>query len=155
MARNPASSYEYEAYIRASADEVWRGITDGKQTAQYFYGSPVKSSLKAGGEFLYMTPDGSGKMAEGTIAAIEPKRRLVLENYRLLYHPGVAEDKPSRESWEVTAMGAMCKVVVVHDQLTPDGPTYKDVSSGIPLIVSSLKSLLETGTALPMQQDGQ
>jgi hypothetical protein len=51
-------------------------------------------------------------------------------------------------------MGEMCKVVVVHDELTPDGPTYKDVASGLPLIVSSMKSLLETGQALPMQADG-
>lgn len=151
--RNSNSTFEYEAYVRASDDEVWRSITDGKKTAQYFYGSPVKSNLKVGSEFLYLTPDGTGNMAEATIAEVEPRRKLVLEKYRLLYHPGVAEDKPSRESWEITPMGEMCKVVVVHDQLTPDGPTFKDVASGIPLIVSSLKSLLETGKALPMQME--
>ena len=151
MARQSTSTYEYEAYIRASADDVWRGLTDGKQTAEYFYGSPVKSTLNLGAEFVYLTPDGGGRMAEATIAAIEPKRRLVLDKYRLLYHPGVADDRPSRETWEITPMGEMCKVVVVHDQLAPDGPTYKDVASGMPLIVSSLKSLLETGKALPME----
>jgi uncharacterized protein YndB with AHSA1/START domain len=153
LAKQSASSYEYEAYIRATADEVWRGLPDGKKTAEYFYGSPVKSTLKSGAEFLYLTPDGNGKMAEARIAEIEPKRRLVLDGYRLLYHPGVANDKPSREAWEITPMGEMCKVVVVHDQLSPDGPTYKDVASGMPLIVSSLKSLLETGKALPMQME--
>ena len=152
MAKN-GTSVEYEAYIRASEDEVWAAITDGKRTAEYFYGSPVKSDLKTGGEFLYLTPDGGGRMAEATIFAIEPKRRLILDHYRLLYTPGVAQDKPSREAWEVTAMGEMCKVVVVHDQLSPNGPTYKDMVSGLPLIVSSLKSLLETGKALPMQSD--
>jgi uncharacterized protein YndB with AHSA1/START domain len=152
MAKN-GSSFSYEAYIRASADDVWRAITDGKQTAQYFYGSPVKSSLKAGGDFLYLTPDGKGRMAEATIFAIEPKRRLILDKYRLLYAPGVAEDKPSREAWEVTPMGEICKVLVVHDELAPNGPTYKDVAQGLPLIVSSMKSLLETGQALPMQAD--
>jgi uncharacterized protein YndB with AHSA1/START domain len=153
MAKN-GSSFSYEAYIRASADDVWRAITDGEQTAQYFYGSPVKSNLKTGGDFLYMTPDGKDRMVEATIFAIEPKRRLILDKYRLLYAPAVAEDKPSREAWEVTPMGEMCKVVVVHDELTPDGPTYKDVASGLPLIVSSMKSLLETGQALPVQADG-
>jgi uncharacterized protein YndB with AHSA1/START domain len=153
MAKN-GSSFEYETYIRAGADEVWRAITDGRQTAQYFYGSPVKSNLKTGGEFLYLTPDGEGRMAEATIFAIEPGRRLILDNYRLLYSPGVAQDRPSREAWEVTPMGEICKVAVVHDRLTPNGPTYKDVASGLPLIVSSMKSLLETGKALPMQTDG-
>jgi uncharacterized protein YndB with AHSA1/START domain len=153
MARN-GSTFQYEAYIRASADDVWRAITDGKQTAQYFYGSPVKSSLKTGADFLYLTPDGKERMAEATIFAIEPKHRLILEKYRLLYSPPVAEDKPSRETWEVTPMGEITKVVVVHDEMSPNGATYKDVSAGLPLIVSSMKSLLETGNALPMQADG-
>jgi uncharacterized protein YndB with AHSA1/START domain len=153
MAKN-GSSFQYETYIRATADQVWRAITDGTATAQYFYGSPVKSSLKTGGEFLYLTPDGSGRMAEATIFAIEPARRLILDNYRLLYSLGVAEDRPSRETWELTPMGEMCKVAVVHDGLSPNGPTYKDVSAGLPLIVSSMKSLLETGAALPMQAEG-
>jgi uncharacterized protein YndB with AHSA1/START domain len=153
LSQQSTTRYEYEAYIRASADDVWRGLTDGNRTAEYFYGSPVRSTLKPGSEFLYLTPDGSGKMAEATIAEIEPRRRLVLDHYRLLYHPGVAEDKPSREAWEITPMGEMCKVSVVHDRLTPDGPTYKDVVWGMPLIVSSLKSLLETGKALPMQME--
>lgn len=153
MAKN-GSSFTYEAYIRASADDVWRAITDGDETAKYFYGSPVKSNLKTGGDFLYLTPDGKGRMAEATIFAIEPRHRLILDKYRLLYAPAVAEDRPSRETWEVTPMGEVSKVVVVHDELTPDGPTYKDVASGLPLIVSSMKSLLETGQALPMQTDG-
>ena len=152
MAKN-GSSFSYETYIRASADDVWRAITDGSQTVQYFYGSPVRSNLKKGGDFLYLTADGKDRMAEATIFAIEPKRRLVLDQYRLLYAPAVAEDRPSREAWEVTPVGEICKVVVVHDKLTPNGPTYKDVASGLPLIVSSMKSLLETGQALPMQTD--
>ena len=153
MAKQATSTFAYEAYVRSSAGEVWEAITDGKQTAQYFYGSPVRSTLQVGGEFDYLTPDGKGKMAEATIAEIEPKRRIVLDKYRLLYHPGVANDTPSREAWEITAMGDMCKVAVIHDLLTADGPTYNDVASGIPLIVSSLKSLLETGKALPMQTE--
>lgn len=154
MAKN-GSTVTYEAYIRASSDDVWDAITDGAKTPQYFYGSPVKSNLKTGGDFLYMTPDGKDRMVESTIFAIEPKRRLILDNYRLLYAPAVAADKPSRETWEVTPMGEMCKVVVHHDQMTPNGPTYKDIASGLPLIVSSMKSLLETGQALPMQPDGE
>lgn len=150
MARN-GTTFQYEAYIRASADDVWRAITDGKQTARYFYGSPVKSDLKTGGEFVYMTPDGKDRMVEANIFAIEPKRRLILDHYRMLYAPAVAADKPSREAWEVTPMGEMCRVVVVHDQLTANGPTYKDVASGLPLVVSSMKSLLETGRPLPAQ----
>ena len=153
MARN-STSVEYETYIRASAEEVWSAITDGRRTAEYFYGSPVKSDLKTGAEFLYLTPDGGQRMAEATIFAIEPRRRLILDNYRLLYAPGLAEEKPSREAWELTGMGEMCKLVVIHDQLSPNGPTYKDMVAGLPLIVSSLKSLLETGKALPMQPEG-
>ena len=153
MAKN-GSSYFYETYIRASADDVWKAITDGRQTAQYFYGSPVRSTLKTGGDFVYMSPDGKEPMVEATIFAIEPKRRLILEKYRMLYSPELAKDKPSREAWELTPMGEMCKVAIVHDEMTANGPTYRDVAAGIPLILASLKSLLETGSALPMQAEG-
>lgn len=151
MGKEATATYAYEAYIRSSAKEIWRGITDGERTAQYFYGSPVRSTLKVGAAFDYLAPDGSGKMAEATIGEIEPERRLVLDQYRLLYHPGVAGDKPSREVWEITPMGEICKVAVTHQELTAEGPTFQDVASGLPLIVSSLKSLLETGKALPME----
>ena len=152
MAKN-GTTFSYEAYIWASVDDVWSAITDGEKTARYFYGSPVRSDLRTGGDFLYMTPDGKDRMVEANIFAIEPKRRLILDEYRMLYAPAVAADTPSRETWEVTPMGEICKVVVVHDQLTPNGPTYKDVASGLPLIVSSMKSLLETGEALPLQSE--
>ena len=154
MAKN-GSTFHYEAYIRASADDVWNAITDGEQTARYFYGSPVKSTLKTGTDFVYMSPDGKERLVEATIFAIEPRHRLILDKYRMLYSPALAEDRPSREEWELTPMGEVCKVAVVHDGMSPNGPTYKDVTSGIPLVISSMKSLLETGKPLEMPAEHQ
>ncbi len=146
-----SATYTYEAFIRTTPEQLWRAITDSEFTSKYFYGSPVETGMKVGDDFVYLTPDRAGRMGEGRIVDVEPGKRLVLDEYRLLYEPEVAGDRPSRETWEIEPAGPVCKLRFVHDQLVADGPTHRAMVGGIPLIISSLKSLLETGEPLPME----
>jgi len=52
-------------------------------------------------------------------------------------------------TWEIEPMGEMCKLTLVHDGFPSETATYRDVGGGWPLVLSSLKSLLETGEPLP------
>jgi hypothetical protein len=65
------------------------------------------------------------------------------------WDPALAADRPSRLAFEITPMGATCKLRVVHDSFDAETATYRDVRGGWPWIVSGLKSLLETGEPLP------
>ncbi|HEV7662731.1 MAG TPA: SRPBCC domain-containing protein [Chloroflexota bacterium] len=137
-------------YVRATPAQVWDALTNGQQTARYYYGSPVESTWEPGAEVAYLTPDRSALMVGGSVVAVDPERRLVL-SLRLLYDAAAAAEGSFEQRWEIQAAGeAVTRVSVAHSGLDPAGTSYQQIQGGNPLILSSLKSLLETGTGLPM-----
>jgi len=139
--------YTYDIYIGAAIGKVWRGIVDGEMTKHYVYGTRLKSTLKKGTAYAFVG-DGDFKVVDGEILDIEPERKLVV-SWRAHWDDSVAKDRASRVSYELTATGkSTTKLRLVHDDF--DGPTatYAGSVEGWPLMLSSLKSLLETGKAL-------
>lgn len=135
-------------YIRASASEVWRALTDPDLTEQYI-GTRVQSTWQVGDEIRYVTADGN-VMLEGTLLEVVPNRRLVYE-CRLLWEPRFAAEKSHRETFEIEDFGDVCKLSAVFDDYEPDSPSFAfacDSRGGMDLTGSSLKSLLETGSPL-------
>jgi uncharacterized protein YndB with AHSA1/START domain len=140
-------AYTYEIYIGAPADQVWRGIVDPEMTKQYVYGTALDSSLQKGAPYAYLG-DGNFRVVDGEILEIEPQQRLVM-SWRAHWDGAVENDRSSRVAFELAAVGpATTKLNIVHDDF--DGPTatYKGSVEGWPLMISSLKSLLETGKPL-------
>jgi len=140
-------SFRYETYIRAAPERVWQALTDGDLTARYFFGSRVRSSWRPGDEIVYIGPDGTARMAEGTVAEADPGRRLAYRA-RLMSDPEVAKDPPIRLTWEITPLGQVCKLVLTHDEFDGETATYRAVTSGVPAVMAGIKSLLETGEPL-------
>lgn len=139
-------SFRYETYIRATPDTVWQALTDGDLTARYS-GWRVQSTWRPGEEVAFLGPDGSTRAAAGTITQAAAARRLVYRA-RLLYDPELAKDAPIRLDWQLTPLGEVCKVVLVHDEFEGETATYRAVTAGVPALMASMKSLLETGKAL-------
>ena len=67
-------NHVYQAYIAAEPKEVWKAITDGDYTVQYFYGTRVESDWSEGSELRYLGEDGS-VVADGSVIAIDPPHR--------------------------------------------------------------------------------
>jgi uncharacterized protein YndB with AHSA1/START domain len=141
---------EHTVYVRATPDQVWDAMTNPDQTARYYYGSPVESTWQPGAEVVYYSPDRSSRMIAGHVVAIEPGRRLVL-SLQLLYDPRSAAEPAFEQTWSIENVGGgLCKLTVTHSGLALDSASYEQIAGGLPLIVSSMKSLLETGEALQM-----
>jgi uncharacterized protein YndB with AHSA1/START domain len=139
--------YTYDIYVGAPAAKVWEGIVDGEMTKHYVYGTRLESTLKKGAAYAYVG-DGDFKVVDGEILAIEPEKRLVM-SWKAHWDESVSKDRPSRVTYELSAAGpSTTKLHVVHDDF--DGPTatYTGSVEGWPLMMSSLKSLLETGKPL-------
>src|SRR5207245_1868659 len=85
---------------------------------------------------------------EGVVIEVIPRKKLVHT-----FEPKFIEDKPSRVTYEIEPMGLVCKLSVTHDQFPEGGPTLETVKEGWPEILSSLKSLLETGEALAIPRN--
>ena len=143
-------AYTYQIYIGAPADKVWNGIVDGEMTKHYVYGTRLESKFKKGSPYAYVG-DGGFKVVDGEILAIEPKKRLVM-TWKAHWDESVANDSPSRVTYELSsASPSTTKIHIVHDGFDGETATYSGSVEGWPLMMSSLKSLLETGKPLPMK----
>jgi len=146
MGRSPELSYDI--YIAASPKDVWRGLVDGEMTSKYVYGTRLESSLKAGARFAYVG-DGAFEPVSGEVIAAEPERRLVLR-WQARWDEKVAKDRPSRVTYEIDPAGPeMTRLRLRHDDFEQETATYLGSADAWPWMMSSLKSLLETGKALP------
>jgi uncharacterized protein YndB with AHSA1/START domain len=139
----------YQVFIKATPERIWEAITDPEFTTKYFHGSRVEMRLVAGSEYRGYSPDRSQLWVDGTVLDVDPPRRLV-HTWRATYEPGLAEEEPSRVTWEIEERdGGLCLLTVVHDQLERSPKTAQSVSGpGWMYVLSGLKSLLETGEAL-------
>ena len=136
----------FQVYIRTTPERLWQAITDPGFTERYFFQTRVEANWASGERLRYFERDGS-LVVEGEVIAAEPPRRLVT-TWAFRHDPEVASDPPSRVTWEIEPLGDTCKLTLVHDDFPSENATFRSVVQGWPLVLSSLKSLLETGQAL-------
>ncbi|MDQ3810709.1 MAG: SRPBCC domain-containing protein [Chloroflexota bacterium] len=137
----------YQVFIRTTPEQLWRAITDPSLTERYFFATRVESEWRTGALLRYWRTDGQIAV-EGEVIEADPPRRLVM-SWAFRHSPEMAADPPSRVTWEIEALGEICRLTLVHDNFPAETETFKSAGSGWPLVLSSLKSLLETGQPLP------
>lgn len=140
------SKFVYVTYIRATPEKLWRALTTHKFQRQFFYGTTQESEWKKGATWRLVKPDG-GTCDSGNVLEIDPPRRLVLK-WRNEFIPEMRKEGYSRMTLEIEKQGAMVKLAVVHEMDKSRSKLIASVSEGWPPILSSLKSLLETGESL-------
>jgi uncharacterized protein YndB with AHSA1/START domain len=144
------SRFVYVTYIRTTPEKLWQALTDPQFTQKYFAQTRHESDWTPGASWRMVKPDGSVTDA-GEVLEIEPKRRLVLK-WRNEYKPELKAEGFSRMTYELDPKGEMVKLTVIHEIGHPDSKLIHAVSGGWPIILSSLKSFLETGQALEATQ---
>src|SRR5262245_14365220 len=108
-------------YIRTTPVELWRALTDGDLSVQYV-GARVESSWRPGEEIVYLSPDRTTRLVQGTLLEVVPNRRFVFDG-RLLADEALATDRPHRELFEIEDLGDICRCTAVFDQYAPHSPT--------------------------------
>ena len=135
----------YTVYIRTTPEKLWQALTQADRTQHYFFKTRVESAWNKGASIQYKMPDGA-LAVDGEVVEAKPHTRLV-QTWRIRYSPEMEKEGFSKLTWEIEKQGPMCKLTVVHDELAEK--TAADVGGGWPYVLSGLKSLLETGEALP------
>jgi uncharacterized protein YndB with AHSA1/START domain len=135
----------YQVYIQAPPERIWEAITTPEFTARYFHGARI---TVAGGRYHSLGPDNS-VWADENVLESDPPHRLVHE-WRSLYDPELAEEPPSRVTWEIEQdERGVCLLTVTHDRLEDSPQTAASVAGpGWMFVLSGLKTLLETGEPL-------
>lgn len=143
-----STRHVHRIYIRATAEQVWEGLVDPAFTRRYFHDTAFDAAPQAGQPYR-TTMSGGAPAVDGIIEVCEPPHRLV-QTWHVLYDAAMAEEPPSRVEWTITEAGeGLVRLDVVHGDLALSPLTWAHVKDGWPLLLHSLKSLLETGEPLP------
>jgi uncharacterized protein YndB with AHSA1/START domain len=140
----------YTIYIAATPEKVWQALTTAEFSRQYFFGNAVEIDLKIGGSYLVRMPDGSPHIT-GEVIECDPPRKLSV-TFNVNWPALVEKLGPTLVTYEIEPAGNAVRLTMTEAH---DRPIDDDILSGgrqgWPAILSSLKSLLETGEPLVIQ----
>jgi uncharacterized protein YndB with AHSA1/START domain len=140
------SEFVYVIMIRTTPEKLWQALTEPEFTRKFWVGTVQECDWKVGSPWKMLAPD--GRVADaGEVVEIDPPRKLVLTWQNHLFAELTAEGF-SRMTYTLEPMGSSVKLTVTHTMDREDSKLVKAVSNGWPSLLSSLKSLLETGEAL-------
>ncbi|HJZ73532.1 MAG TPA: SRPBCC family protein [Vicinamibacterales bacterium] len=134
-------------YIAASAETVWKALLDGEFTRQY-WGHENVSDWTPGASWEHRRTDGARTASIlGEVIEARAPRRLVIT----WADPAnrAHKDRHSRVTFDIEPLSGMVRLTVTHDELEPGSDMERAITQGWPRVLSSLKTLLETGRALP------
>ncbi|TDF96280.1 SRPBCC family protein [Paenibacillus piri] len=143
-------SFIYVTYIATTPEKLWEALTSSDFTEKYFFGSRIESDWREGSTIAYSR---NGQITDhGQIVTCVPNRLLSF-TWNMVGDK-TPREQPSRVTFELKPMGSTVKLTLRHENLSPADLVDKDdtfvgLNNGWPAIMSSLKSLLETGAALP------
>lgn len=143
----PDSRFVYVTYIRTTAEKVWNALTIGKTTRQYWFHENV-SDWEPGSPWEHKRCDESGTVdVVGKVIESSPPRRLVMS----WAYPADRENeaKHTRVSFDIEPLSDVVRLTVTHEDLEPGSKMLEGITEGWPIVVSGMKSLLETGSPLP------
>lgn len=139
-----AGTAVFEVFIKTTPERLWEAITDPDQRRKYSFGAETRSDWTPGSAYRSSVP-GAVDIASGTNVEVDPPRLLV-QTFDALWSDEVRAQGTTRVTWEIEQVGSSCRLTVTHDQL-PAGANA-ELYGGWPMILSGLKTLLETGELL-------
>jgi uncharacterized protein YndB with AHSA1/START domain len=134
----------FEIYIKTTPERLWEAITSEEMRKRYSFGVGTVSDWTPGSEYKSAVP-GVVDIASGENLEVDPPRRLV-QSFTALWSADVQQEGASRVTWEIEPVGTSCRLRVTHDQLGEGA--NNELYGGWPMILSGLKTLLETGEDL-------
>ena len=135
----------YEIYIRTTPELLWQAITDPQIRSRYNFGAEVRSDWTPGSRFEMGAPQAGVLLGEGENLEVDPPRRLV-QTMTALWSDEVKSEGASRVTWQIEQIEDSCRLTVTHDQLREGA--NDQLYGGWPMILSGLKTWLETGELL-------
>ena len=142
----------YTIYIASTPEKVWEALTSAEFSRKYFFGNAVEVDLRVGGAFIVRTPDGALHIS-GEVIECDPPNKLTF-TFNVNWPALIEKLGPTLVTYKIEQVGEVVKLTLSQSH---DRPLSDDILAGgrqgWPAILSSLKSLLETGQAMtiPMQ----
>ena len=142
----------YTIYIASTPEKVWEALTSAEFSRKYFFGNALEVDPRVGGAYVLRQPDGSVHI-NGEVVECEPPRKLTV-TFNVNWPALIEKLGPTLVSYEIEPAGEVIRLTVTEAH---DRPIEDDILSGgrqgWPAILSSLKSLMETGQALSIKME--
>ena len=142
----------YTIYIAATPEKVWQALTSAEFSQKYFFGNSVAIEQRVGGAFIVRAPDGSPHIS-GEVFECDPPRKLT-HTFNVNWPALIDKLGATLVSYEIEPAGDAVRLTMTESH---DRPISDDILSGgrqgWPAILSSLKSLLETGKPLAVKME--
>ncbi len=135
----------FEIYIKTTPERLWTAITDPMIRAKYHFGAAIESDWTTNSQYELKHPANDAPLVEGQNLVVDPPRKLVQTMHTLWSDEAIGAGT-SRVSWEIERVGDSCRLTVTHDELSDTAPP--EIYGGWPMILSGLKTWLETGETL-------
>ncbi|MEP6621490.1 MAG: metalloregulator ArsR/SmtB family transcription factor [bacterium] len=138
----------FEIYIKTTPERLWTAITNAEMRSKYNFGVGIHSDWTPGSSYTGSSvprQDPELKIFEGENVEMDPPRKLV-QTYRALWSESAVREGTSRITWEIEPVGDSCRLTLTHDQLRENASP--ELYGGWPMVLSGLKTLLETGELL-------
>src|ERR1700761_5359185 len=137
----------YTIYIASTPEKVWEALTSAEFSRKYFFGNSVEVDAKVGGAYVVRTPDGALHIS-GEVIECVPHRRLTF-TFNVNWPELIEKLGPTLVTYEIESAGDAVRLTMTesHDRALDDD-ILSGGRQGWPAILSSLKSLLETGQPL-------
>jgi uncharacterized protein YndB with AHSA1/START domain len=137
--------FVYVTYIETTPEKLWHALTDGNFTERYWFGARLRSDWKVGSAFEMVRSDGTVSDA-GKVIEYDPPRRLAYTFVNL--SDKYRNEFPALATFVLEPHGKLVKLTLTHEGFGTDSKMLPAISKGWPAILSSLKSILETGQPL-------
>ena len=134
----------FEIYIKTTPERLWEAITSSELRQKYTFGVGIESDWTNGSPYRAAHAGSGTPISEGENLEVDPPRKLV-QSFNALWDD-VKGTPTSRVTWEIEPVGDSCRLLVTHDQLAEG--VNNQIYGGWPMILSGLKTLLETGELL-------
>jgi uncharacterized protein YndB with AHSA1/START domain len=140
----------YTIYIASTREKIWEALTSAELSRKYFFGNTVEIEQRVGGAYIVRTPDGAPHIG-GEVVECDPPKKLTV-TFNVNWPELIEKLGPTLVTYEIEQAGEAVRLTMseAHDR-----PLSDDILSGgrqgWPAILSSLKSLLETGAPLTVK----
>jgi uncharacterized protein YndB with AHSA1/START domain len=142
--------FVYVTYIETTPEKLWAALTTSEFSKRYWWDTSVVSDWKVGSPFSLVLND---KITDvGEILEADPPRRLSY-TFRHILNEAARNERPSRVTFVLEPHGKLVKLTLTHEDFADNSVILDGVSKGWPAIMSSLKSMLETGQPLIIPLD--
>ena len=139
-------TFVYVIYIASTAEKIFKALTDAEMSKHFWSGNYVDSTWKVGSPFALRLVRHEKEDITGTVLEYDPPHRLAYTFHP--HHDGLDKEGPSRVTFELEPLKDQVKLTVIHDGFEAGSGVLPQISRGWPHVLSSLKSLLESGKGI-------